>query len=114
MKSSTVVEDPIRGTTNPLRIPGATVRWSIVITNDGSAAANNLVVTDLLDTDTTFVPGTITVAGTAEDDDDAGADESDPNGADFGATAADTVTANIGTVAGSGASVTVEFDVTID
>ena len=114
VKTSEVVSDPTRGTTNPLRIPGATIKWTITITNDGAAAADNLVVNDLLDTDTTYVPGTIQIGGVAEDDDTAGADESDPNGADFGVTTAGAVTGAIGSLAGGGTSTTLTFDVVID
>lgn len=114
VKTSAVVQDPIRGATDPLRIPGATIKWTITITNDGDAAATDLVVNDLLDTDTTYSPGSIEIGGTAEDDDDAGADESDPNGADFGVTTAGAVTGNIGSLAGGGTSVTLTFDVVID
>lgn len=114
VKTSAVISDPIRGAVNPLRIPGATVRWTITITNDGDAAADSLVVNDLIDTDTTYTPGTIEIGGTAEDDDATGADESDPNGADYNVTTTGAVTGNIGTLAGGGASIAITFDVVID
>jgi uncharacterized repeat protein (TIGR01451 family) len=49
-KSSTVVSDPINGTTNPLMIPGAVVRYSIVVTNVGNTTvdASTIVLTDAL------------------------------------------------------------------
>ena len=39
-KISTLICDPFNGTTNPKRIPGAIVRWTITITNTGAASAN--------------------------------------------------------------------------
>ena len=46
VKSSSVVSDPVNGTTNPKRIPGAVVEYSILVTNTSGAQATNLVVTD--------------------------------------------------------------------
>lgn len=44
-KTSIVVSDPINSTTNPKRIPGATVDYTITITNNsGSAVDNNTMI----------------------------------------------------------------------
>lgn len=67
-KTSTVISDPINGTTNPKLIPGATVEYCIVITNAaGSATASNVAVSDTLPGTTTYdstfgvkVNGTVT------------------------------------------------------
>ena len=40
VKTSTVEEDPVNGTANPLRIPRARVRYSITITNSGAAGCH--------------------------------------------------------------------------
>jgi uncharacterized repeat protein (TIGR01451 family) len=50
VKTSTIVSDPINGTTNPKAIPGAVVRYTVTITNTGTAAvdASTVVVTDPL------------------------------------------------------------------
>jgi len=56
-KDSCVLEDPINGTTNPKRIPGATIRYSIEIRNAGGAEASAVVVTDNLNS--SFDYGTI-------------------------------------------------------
>jgi len=45
-KESCVILDPLNGTTNPKRIPGATVRYAIEVTNEGNLAANNVQVDD--------------------------------------------------------------------
>ena len=91
-KSSTVLEDPVNGTTDPFFIPGATVRYCILITNTGQANAANVSANDNLPATISFVPGSILSgttcanAATIEDDDAAGADESDPAGASFSGT----------------------------
>jgi uncharacterized repeat protein (TIGR01451 family) len=49
-KTSTIVSDPINGTTNPKAIPGAVIRYAITVTNTGTAAvdASTVVVADPL------------------------------------------------------------------
>jgi hypothetical protein len=50
-KNSIVVSDPVNGTTNPKRIPGAVVRYCYIVENaEGGAEATGAVVTDTLDT----------------------------------------------------------------
>ena len=48
VKSSQVFSDPFNGTTNPKRIPGAFIRYTVGITNtgDGATDADTLTVTD--------------------------------------------------------------------
>jgi hypothetical protein len=49
-KDSIVVSDPVNGTTNPKRIPGAIVRYCYIVTNAvGGAQATGALVTDTLD-----------------------------------------------------------------
>jgi hypothetical protein len=49
-KNSIVVSDPVNGTTNPKRIPGAVVRYCYIVVNaDGGADATGALVTDTLD-----------------------------------------------------------------
>lgn len=89
-KTSTVVSDPFNGTTLPKRIPGAVVEYCITVQNTGSADATSVVLTDVLTTQpVTFQAGSLftvdtgatCTGGDSEDDDAAGADETDPNGA---------------------------------
>lgn len=47
-KSSCVLSDPINNTNNPKRIPGATIRYAIEVTNR-NAPVNNVIVEDNLD-----------------------------------------------------------------
>jgi len=54
-KVATVVEDPFNGTTNPKAIPGATIEYVVTVANAGATAADNVSITDALDTDVTFI-----------------------------------------------------------
>jgi len=107
-KTSTVISDPFNGAVNPKRIPGAVVRYSIVVTNSGAANATNVVVRDAIPANTTYAASTITLNAVAQTD--AGGDDS----ADMGATNAGEVTATIGALASGGGSATVTFDVTVN
>jgi uncharacterized repeat protein (TIGR01451 family) len=86
-KISSVISDPVSGATNPVAIPGALLSYCVMITNSGSAAATALAATDTLPANIAFVAGSVrsgadcASAATVEDDDAAGADESDPIGA---------------------------------
>ena len=63
-KTSAVTQDPFNGTTNPKRIPGATIEYTITVTNAaGAADATGLVISDPLPTD--LVYSSCSVAGVA-------------------------------------------------
>lgn len=56
-KISTLVNDPINGTSSPKAIPGATLEYCIVVTNaTGAATAGTLTVTDVLPSTVSYVP----------------------------------------------------------
>lgn len=91
-KSSSIISDPVSGA-NPKAIPGAVVRYCILVTGNGRATTPNTTVnpsaiapTDNIPATETYVAGSMfsgtscATATTAEDDDNAGADESDPFG----------------------------------
>jgi uncharacterized repeat protein (TIGR01451 family) len=107
-KSSTVISDGVSGS-NFKRIPGAVIEYTISIQNTGGAAADNLSITDTIPANLAFNTGTIFVDAVSEDDDNAGADETDPNGANYNT---GVVTATIGTLAAA-ATKTVVFRVTV-
>lgn len=115
-KTSNVVSDPTNGTTAPKAIPGATMRYCLLVTNNGSGTATAINVADALPATTSFVPGSLrsgaTCAGaaTVEDDNASGADESDPFGASI---AGATVAATASTLA-PGTALAINFDVTIN
>ena len=48
-KSSCVISDPINGTSNPKRITGATIRYALEIQNSGAANADNVILTDTVE-----------------------------------------------------------------
>lgn len=86
-KSSTVISDPVNGTNFPKAIPGALVEYCILVANTGPAALTNLVTSDALPTGITYSANSLQTASsctgspTAEDDNNTGADETDPLGA---------------------------------
>jgi uncharacterized repeat protein (TIGR01451 family) len=85
-KSSTVISNPASLPGGPFAVPGATVRYCILLTNNslaGAVNANTVQFTDSLPAGTTFVPNsmlsgsTCSTAATAEDDDAVGPDDTD-------------------------------------
>ena len=57
VKSAATLDDPINGTSNPMSIPGATVRYQIVLSNSGAGTADNdsIVISDPLPANMAFV-----------------------------------------------------------
>lgn len=114
-KTMEVVSDGV-SLTNPMAIPGATIRYCILTTNIGQTTAQSLLATDPLPADVTYVAGSMlsgtSCAGavTPEDENDAGADESDPFGISIAGT---TVTGITNSLAPSGAFAVV-FDAVVD
>ena len=53
-KTVATVCDPVKGSTNPVNIPGAFVRYTITIANTGNVSASLSSVTDTLNTSLTF------------------------------------------------------------
>lgn len=115
-KTSSVVSDPTNGTTDPKAIPGATMRYCILVTNNGSGTATDIDIGDPLPATTTFIPGSLRSgtscagAATVEDDNASGADENDPFGASITGT---TVSATTTTMLPA-STMAIAFDVTIN
>jgi uncharacterized repeat protein (TIGR01451 family) len=61
-KNSAVTSDPFNGASNPKAIPGATIHYTIDISNSGSTAADVVVVADQIPSNTTFVSASISTA----------------------------------------------------
>ena len=105
-KMSAVISDPVNGSTNPKAIPGAVVEYCILMTNSGTTTVTNIVATDIIPSNLTFAPGTITsgascaAASTVEDDNNLGVDETDTIGASVSGA---TVTATNTTLAATAA-----------
>lgn len=83
LKQSTLISDPLNGTTNPKAIPGAVIEYCISVANAaGSATASNVAITDTLPATVTylsaygiFLNGTV-VSGTCQADGTAGGSHS--------------------------------------
>lgn len=55
LKSSSIISDPLNGTTNPKMIPGATIQYCIAVSNAaGGADAASIAVTDPLPSQVTY------------------------------------------------------------
>lgn len=57
VKSATVIDDPLNGTTNPKAIPGATVEYAIAIANSGAALAEDVGLSDAIAAATQIATG---------------------------------------------------------
>lgn len=83
VKASTLISDPLNGTTNPKAIPGAVIEYCISVANaSGSATATNVAISDTLPGEVTylsaygiFLNGTV-VSGTCQADGSAGGSQS--------------------------------------
>ncbi|MFM5950208.1 MAG: proprotein convertase P-domain-containing protein [Novosphingobium sp.] len=115
-KSSTVISDPVNGTSFPKAIPGALVEYCILVANTGPAALTNLSASDSLPANFTYSASTLQTANsctgspTAEDDNSTGTDETDPFGAAISGT---TVTGTASSLA-SGAAYALRFRGTVN
>ena len=112
-KVTSVVSDPINGISNPKAIPGATIRYTLTVTNDpiASDVASDTIITDTIPANTTYTFGdnNIQVNGVLQTD----ADDTPTDETDFGVTTANTITSNIGTIA-VGTSSTLTYEVILD
>lgn len=103
-KVSSVLSDPVNGTTDPKAIPGAAIEYCILVSNTGTNTLSNIAANDSLPANFTYAAGTMTSgtscasATTAEDDNNSGTDESDPFGAAISGT---TLTATAATLSAS-------------
>lgn len=109
VKSSTVVSDPVAGTTNPHAIPGAVIQYTITVTNSSTtSAASAVVLTDAIPANTTYVANSMTLNAAAL------TDAADADGGTTTGTPVTSITVNAGTVAASGGTATATFRVTIN
>lgn len=114
-KLNQIVSVPAAAGTTAFHIPGAVVRYCLLVTNTGSATATNTNLSDTLPSTVTYVPNSLRFGPTCanatsvEDDDAAGADEL-PEGAAFNV---GVVTGTIGSLQG-GATRALTFDVVVN
>ncbi len=96
-KTSCVIKDPVNSTTNPKRIPGATIRYALEVKNSGKREAENVIVIDKLqsDFDSTTIQYLQVQSGECNC---TGVSSANNNGAN-GGVSGNTVTLDYGTVA---------------
>lgn len=107
VKSAAVVSDPVNGATNPKAIPGATVRYTIAVTNSGTASATAVTLTDNIPANTTYVANSMTLNTVAL------TDAADLDGGTTTGAPVTSLSVNAGTVAAAG-NATVTFNVTVN
>ena len=106
IKSAQVISDGAGCVTAPCSpIPGATIRYTLQVNITGVGTVNNLVITDPIPTNTTYVVESISLDGAPQTD--SGVD------ADAGNFSANTVTVNLGNISGA-VTHSITFDVTIN
>ncbi|HEX4822851.1 MAG TPA: hypothetical protein VFV19_00915 [Candidatus Polarisedimenticolaceae bacterium] len=88
--------------------PGTVLTYTVVVTNNGTSAASNVILTDPIPANTTYNAGTITYNAAAR------TDGADADNADYNVTNAGQITVNVGTLAASGGTATVTFRVHIN
>ena len=64
-KASDIYSDPSNDTTNPKRIPGALIKYTITVANTGSVPATGLVIADHIPDNMTYADSTTTPAAPA-------------------------------------------------
>lgn len=87
---------------------GATIRYSLAVTVTGSGIAMNVVITDLVPENTTYIPGTLKLNSTVL------SDAADSDAGDAGGTTPGTVTVKLGNLTSSSPAQTINFDVRIN
>lgn len=100
------VIDPAGG---PESVSGSTILYTIKATPTGLTSLNSAVVTDPIPANTTYVPGSLTLNGTALGD---GVADGDPG--DFNITTPGAITVDLGALAASAGAQTITFKVTIN
>lgn len=103
-KTVPIVLDPVGTTPNGVLMPGSVMTYQIAVALAGTGTATNLVITDPLPAENTYVPNSITVGGVAK------TDAADADNAQF---SANTVTVTLGNVV-SPANIVITFKATIN
>jgi uncharacterized repeat protein (TIGR01451 family) len=104
VKSQTVL-DPFGGA---LPVPGAEIRYQVVVTATGTGTAVGAALTDAIPANTTYVAGSLTLNGAPL------TDSSDADAGSFASTPGPHVAVSLGDLTAAAGSQTVVFRVTID
>jgi uncharacterized repeat protein (TIGR01451 family) len=105
LSKTSAITDPYGGTSP---VPGATVIYTITATMVGSGTASGVKVTDPIPLNTTYTPGTLTLAGATL------TDAKDIDTGDVGGTTANTVTVTLGDITSATPAKVITFKVTIN
>jgi len=105
LAKTSAITDPYGGTSP---VPGATVAYTITATIVGSGTASGVKVTDPIPTNTTYKPGTLTLAGAPL------TDAKDGDTGDVGGTTANTITVTLGDMTSATPAKVIVFKVTIN
>ena len=89
-------------------IPGATLRFTIMVIVTGSGTANNVVITDPLPANTTYIANSLRLNNGAL------TDVNDGDAGDVGQTTVNTVTVRLGNMTSATPAQTIRFDVKIN
>lgn len=114
-KISSIILDGVSGA-NPKSIPGTTVRYCILASNPGTLPATSVIALDTLPANISYVAGSLlsgtacATAATIEDDNNAGADESDP----FGISVTGSTITGIAPILAAGTAFAIVFNAIID
>lgn len=105
---SVAINDPLGGN-QPM--PGATMTYTLVVTVSGPGTATDVVITDPIPTNTTYVDDSITLNSVAQTDD---ADSPLVDESDYNITNAGNITVNLGDMTSASPAQTITFDVIIN
>ena len=105
LTKTAVVLDPYGGNRPQ---PGATIRYTLTATVTGAGTANSVVVTDPVPANTTYLSGTIVLNGAQL------TDAADADAGNFGITAPNTVTVDLGSLTSASPAQVMTFDVRIN
>jgi uncharacterized repeat protein (TIGR01451 family) len=114
-KLSSVLSDGVSAS-NFKSVPGAVVRYCVIVSNAGSGTAKNISAIDALPAGVTYIPGSMrsgtscSAAANVEDDNATGADENDPVGASFSTNSISINTQSLGV----SNTVSLTFNVTVN
>lgn len=107
VKTATVIQDPFGGAP-PHAVPGARIRYQLVVNATGGGTAASTVVSDVIPANTTYLPGSLTLNGAALTD----ASDADPGA--YLTSPSPHVAVTLGNFSAASGAQTITFTVTIN
>jgi uncharacterized repeat protein (TIGR01451 family) len=102
---SAVISDPLGGS-DP--VTGATITYTLVVSVAGGGSADNVVVTDAVPANTTYLANSLSLNSTGL------SDAADGDAGDFNITNANSITVDLGSLNNASGNQTISFSVTIN